>query len=198
MRTFTKAAVAAAIAFAAVSATATTATADPPEPTPAPAPPPAPKSVIDTDGTFAVNTDIVPGTYSSAGPVDDGACYWKRSDGSGATLDNAITKKAQIVAITPTDAAFKTDGCQAWQLTDAKPDSQLPPQLSGLKMQGYMAILNGMAARSAGQIPPMPESVEHAAPGPAPGPTGTGPAPGPAAEDPAPEPLPTGPLPGPG
>src|ERR1700694_6071826 len=43
-----------------------------------PVPPPSqPKTTIDRDGTFLVGTDIVPGTYSSAGPVGSGRCYWK-------------------------------------------------------------------------------------------------------------------------
>ncbi|MGV7852305.1 hypothetical protein PJM29_29475, partial [Mycobacterium kansasii] len=45
---------------------------------PQPAPPPAPKTTIDHDGTYTVGADIAPGTYSSAGPVGNGTCYWKR------------------------------------------------------------------------------------------------------------------------
>ena len=92
---------------------AATAQADPP-----PEPPPAPKTTIDADGTYAVGKDIQPGTYSSAGPVGDGACYWKRVNGTD-IVDNALSKKAQIVAIAPTDTAFTTSECQSWQLTDA-------------------------------------------------------------------------------
>ena len=92
---------------------AATAQADPP-----PEPPPAPKTTIDADGTYAVGKDIQPGTYSSAGPVGDGACYWKRVNGTD-IVDNALSKKAQIVQIAPTDTAFTTNECQSWQLTDA-------------------------------------------------------------------------------
>src|SRR5947199_367515 len=61
---------------------------------PDPAPPPAPKTTIDKDGTYAVGTDIVPGVYSSAGPVADGTCYWKRAGNpDGQLVDNALTKK---------------------------------------------------------------------------------------------------------
>lgn len=177
MRTITTVAAAAAFAFATVTATAATATAEPP---PAPAPPgptAAPRNVIDTDGTFAVNTDIVPGTYTTAGPVGDGVCYWKRADGTGTTLDNAMSKKTQIVGVTPTDATFKTSGCQPWQLTDAAPPAEAPPQLNGLKMQGYLALINGMAG-IAGPVPPPPAppapDPAAAAPGPAPGPVPPG------------------------
>ena len=38
----------------------------------------APKTSIDADGTYAVGTDIAPGVYSTAGPVGDGTCFWKR------------------------------------------------------------------------------------------------------------------------
>ena len=41
-----------------------------------PGPPPAPKTTIDNDGTYVVGTDIVPGTYTSAGPAGDIACFW--------------------------------------------------------------------------------------------------------------------------
>lgn len=88
---------------------------------PAPAPGPAPgataKTTIDANGTFKVGTDIAPGTYSSAGPITDGVCSWKRSNGEG-VVDNAMTKKPQVVQIDPTDTTFTTRDCQPWQLTD--------------------------------------------------------------------------------
>src|ERR1700734_1066166 len=85
-------------------------------PAPAPAPPPAPpsapaaaaasppagppKTTIDKDGLYAVGTDIVPGIYSSGGPVGNGTCYWKRtSNPDGALIDNSLTKKPQVVRI---------------------------------------------------------------------------------------------------
>lgn len=122
---------------------------------PAPAPGAGPKTSIDADGTYAVGTDIAPGVYSSAGPVGDGTCFWKRLGPDGATLDNALTKKPQTVEIDPTDQSFKTNGCQAWQLTDAPPPPQasgLAPALAGLQLQAYMAQLNARAAAS-GQAP---------------------------------------------
>ena len=48
------------------------------EPDATPAPAPAPAVAIDADGTYAVGTDIAPGTYQSPGPVEGDACYWKR------------------------------------------------------------------------------------------------------------------------
>ncbi|HEX2283246.1 MAG TPA: hypothetical protein VHI10_00245 [Mycobacterium sp.] len=96
------------------------------QPVPPPAPPPAPKTTIDGDGTFAVGTDIAPGTYASAGPIPDGACYWKRVNGDE-LVDNALTKKPQVVQIDATDTAFTTNDCQPWQMTDAPPPPEPGP-----------------------------------------------------------------------
>ena len=155
-----KAATAAALVVAVMGTLPGVAAADPATPAPTPAPTPAngpgPKTSVDADGTYAVGTDIVPGVYTSAGPVGDGTCFWKRLGADGATLDNALTKKPQTVAIDPTDQSFKTNGCQPWQLTDAPPPPQasgLAPALAGLQLQAYMAQLNARAAAS-GQAPP--------------------------------------------
>ncbi len=97
---------------------------------------------MDHDGTYAVGTDIVPGTYSSAGPVADGTCYWKRLSSDGQTVDNALTKKAQVVQIDASDQSFKTSGCQAWQLTpDAAPPPAVAPALAGPLLGGLMAVI---------------------------------------------------------
>ena len=95
-----------------------------PGPTPAPT---APKTVIDADGKYAVGTDIEPGTYRSAGPVPDGVCYWKRVRGDE-IVDNALTKKPQVIQIEPTDTVFKTDHCQPWRKTVCPPDCAPAPQ----------------------------------------------------------------------
>jgi hypothetical protein len=121
------------------------ASADPPAPSPAapspappsPGPPPPATTTMDHDGTFAVGTDIVPGIYSSAGPVGDGACYWKRVNGSN-TADSAMSRKPQVVSIDPADTAFKTDGCKPWQLT---PDATLPAPLSPLAAAAQLGPL---------------------------------------------------------
>jgi hypothetical protein len=115
------AAVAGAIVLVGCVASTATAQADP-----APAPPPAPKTTIDADGTYAVGKDIQPGRYSSAGPIGDGACYWKRVNGTD-IIDNALSKKAQVVEIAPTDTTFTTNECQPWQLTDAPLPAQAGP-----------------------------------------------------------------------
>lgn len=136
---------AAAIVLVASAASAASAQADP-EPEPSPAP--APATSIDADGTYAVGVDIQPGTYSSAGPIGDGACYWKRLNGTN-IVDNAMTKKAQIVQIDGTDTSFTTSECQPWQLTDAPVPVQSPADLIG-----QLAQLGPIIARNPGTARP--------------------------------------------
>lgn len=66
------------------------------------------------DGTFAVNTDIVPGTYSASGQ----GCYWARLSGFSGESPNLITNHfgsgPTTVAISPSDVGFKTHGCGTW------------------------------------------------------------------------------------
>lgn len=123
-----------------------------PSPGASPAAAPAPKTSIDKDGVYAVGTDIAPGIYSSGGPLDNGTCYWKRmANPDGNIIDNAMSKKPQVVQIDPTDKAFKTSGCQPWQLT---PDAVLPPTTPPAGVQGTLGILNGLLGGQAGQQPP--------------------------------------------
>ena len=101
---------------------------------------PAP-AAINHDGTYQVGSDIEPGTYSSAGPVGDGTCYWKRVGSDGNLVDNSLSKKPQVVRIEPTDKAFKTDGCQPWRLT---PDANPPGDVPSPGVQGALGVLNGL------------------------------------------------------
>jgi hypothetical protein len=150
------------------------ASADPPTPAPPPAPSPAappapagsgPKTTIDHDGVFAVGTDIVPGVYTSAGPQGNGVCYWKRmGDDAKQPLDNAMSKKPQIVRIEPTDKSFKTDGCQAWQKNDAAvPDPGKPPEAASLPL-GILNSIIGGGAPGPGSNPPPAQPAPGAAP----------------------------------
>jgi hypothetical protein len=82
-----------------------------------PAPADGQTTTINSDGTYTVGSEIAPGTYSSAGPVGDTPCYWKRLNGS-TVVDNALSKKPQVVQIDSDDTAFKTDECQPWQIVD--------------------------------------------------------------------------------
>ena len=84
-----------------------------------PPPPPGPKTTIDTDGTYAVGTDIVPGTYRTTGLGADGEpdCYWARlrSLDTWDIINNNNSPGLQIVEIQPIDAAFLTQNCAPWQ-----------------------------------------------------------------------------------
>jgi len=88
----------------------------------APPPPSVPKATMETDGTYRVGTDIVPGTYRSAGPSAEGAsdCYWARLSSLNEThiIDSNISTGPQVVMIPPSDKAFLTHSCQAWKKAD--------------------------------------------------------------------------------
>lgn len=135
-----------ALVAAAWSASPGAASADP-DATPAPGP--APKTTIDHDGTYAVGTDIQPGTYSSAGPGDGGVCYWKRANGD-TIVDNAMTKKPQVVQIDSTDTTFTTNDCQTWQLAECPPVCAPAPG----SPWGILGDLNGYILSHQGAAPP--------------------------------------------
>ena len=140
--------------------TGSPAAADPsPEPVPGPTHAPGPAAgppAVDHDGLYTVGSGILPGVYASAGPAGGGTCYWRRIGADDLTLENALSKQPQLVAIEATDVAFKTRGCQPWQLTtDTAPPGQTPPWLSQLQLRHNLDILNGLAGQSGqGQLPP--------------------------------------------
>jgi hypothetical protein len=63
-------------------------------------------------GTYIVNTDIKPGTYSAPGGT---TCYWARLSGFGGTLHNLIANENPtghtVVTIAATDKGFESVGC---------------------------------------------------------------------------------------
>jgi hypothetical protein len=121
-----------------------------PVPAPPPGPAPGPTTSIAGDGTFAVGTQVTPGTYSSAGPAGDHACYWKRvSDGK--LVDNAMSKKAQVVLIEATDTTFKTSDCQPWQKIDDCLPGCGPQSASPVEILGQLGSM--MAGRPSGPPP---------------------------------------------
>jgi len=152
--------VAATLLLACCGASAGIAGADPP-----PAPP-EPKTTIDHDGRYSVGTDIVPGTYSSAGAVGSGTCYWKRLGGPNGTdiIDNALSSKPQVVQIEPSDAAFKTDGCQPWQMTDSVGPGGAPGDAGRQTRDGGIACQRSAmeAKRGAGGASPRERSMGRA------------------------------------
>ncbi len=123
---------------------------------PAPGPPSSgPATAIARDGLYVVGSQIAPGVYASAGPVAGTSCYWKRVGAGDAILDNALTAQPQVVQIEATDVAFKTRGCQPWQLTDGAPPGQTPPWLAQIQLRHQLDVLNGLAGQSGnGQLPP--------------------------------------------
>ena len=156
-----KMAIAAAVLVLTGGAAAGIARADPPGPPPGP--PPGLKTTIDHDGTYAVGTDIAPGTYSSAGPVAGGTCYWKRMSSLNGRdiIDNAMSLKPQVVQIDPGDKAFKTDGCQPWQKTDdvnadGNASGELPAPNAQAQLHNDIDTLNGYARQFGGAQLPAP------------------------------------------
>jgi hypothetical protein len=141
--------------------------------------PAGPKTTIDADGTYAVGKDIVPGNYASAGPVEGAACYWKRTSGDE-MLDNAMTKKPQVVQIQAGDTSFTTNDCQPWQLTSA-PVSSSGNATDILAQLGKLILTNPSGPPPAGSGGPAASAPAGPKPLPAeaPVPTGTGRPPGP-------------------
>ena len=111
---------------------------------------------MDHDGVFQVGTQITPGVYASSGPAEGTTCYWRRIGADNVTLNNALSAQPQVVQIEATDIAFKTRGCQPWQLTDsAVPPGQTAPWLAQLQLRHELDVLNGLAGASGnGQLPP--------------------------------------------
>jgi hypothetical protein len=139
-----------------------------PAASPSPGAPPAPagpKTSIDKDGIYAVGRDVAPGIYSSGGPAGDGTCYWKRTNPDGTIIDNAMSKKPQVVQIDPGDKAFKTSGCQPWQLT---PGAALPPTSPPAGVQGTLGILNSLLGGGAQRAPSASPAPQAPAASPAP------------------------------
>ena len=175
MRSTTKASVAAALAVAGLWASAGIALAEPTQPTPSP--PPGPKTTIDADGTYAVGTEVQPGVYKSAGPIEGTACYWKRTS-ADKMVDNGLTKKAPVVVIDPSDTSFTTNDCQVWQMTDCSQVTCPPPPGPPNGAIGPLLGLLGSQLNPGAVAPGPPPSTAAPAPtapaptGPAPGPTG--------------------------
>jgi len=94
-------------------------------------------------------------------PSEVGAHAIYDFDQLAATIDNAISKKSQVVVIAPTDATFKTRGCQAWALTDEAP----PASVGNLQAQILLGALNGLAG-GMGRAPAGPAPAPAPAPGP--------------------------------
>ncbi len=93
-------------------------------------PEPARLRAIDSDGTYAVVTSLRHVQLRRPGRrrhTAIGSSGWL----DGALIDNALSKKPQVVTIEPTDKAFKTHGCQPWQNTGS--EERCPCQVLDLK-----------------------------------------------------------------
>lgn len=79
-----------------------------------------PPGAIPGDGTFLVGTEVQPGTYRSTGAKEGffEFCSWTRlrdttgNSGSTIAFGTANANEPMIVTIQPSDAAFKTSGCE--------------------------------------------------------------------------------------
>lgn len=80
---------------------------------------PEPSATIPGDGTFRVGADVQPGTYTASPSRSGFNCWWYRlSDLSGsqsAVIDGGYGEGPQYVTIQPSDVAFKSEQCTAWQ-----------------------------------------------------------------------------------
>lgn len=89
----------------------------------APAAPTSPASSAGTtipgDGIFRVGVDFQPGTYTSSPTQPGKTCFWYRLKDLSGTSSSQITAAYSdgpvVVTIAPTDAGFKSQGCQTWQ-----------------------------------------------------------------------------------
>jgi hypothetical protein len=75
----------------------------------------ASKTAAFGDGTWIVNTDIAPGTWSAAG---GSSCYWARLANFTGTIDGVIANDlgttSPIVTIDASDVGFMSGGCGQW------------------------------------------------------------------------------------
>lgn len=83
--------------------------------------------------------DIAPGTYVSAGPLDESfpLCSFKRlkvvgSDEIDNIIDIQLVREGQaIVTIEPTDGGFTSTGCKPWTRRIPDTGQDPPPQAGG-------------------------------------------------------------------
>jgi hypothetical protein len=83
-----------------------------------PAPTSGPEASTMGDGTWAVGTDIVAGTYQA---TSTGSCYWARLSSFSGSADAIITDGDAApgpftVTISPSDVGFLSSGCGEWTL----------------------------------------------------------------------------------
>lgn len=89
-----------------------------PTATPAPVPTRERPKGIPGDGVFRIPQEVKPGTYRTAGPIDDN-CYWARlsnlTGDSDSILANGSPAGPAAVTIRKGDRGFETSGCEDWE-----------------------------------------------------------------------------------
>jgi hypothetical protein len=95
-------------------------------PSPAPITTPTAPTPLTTfsDGSYVVGPDVAPGTYHTEGPVvgSPNPCTWDRladTKGNIVIAHDSVRVPATVVIVSG-DAAFKTTGCQPWNLAHGK------------------------------------------------------------------------------
>jgi hypothetical protein len=78
------------------------------------------RTSIPGDGTYAVNSQLKPGTYRTSGPAAGSyGCYWEvDSDFLGqisSIIDNGNEDGSAYVTIYSSDTGFRTSGCATWK-----------------------------------------------------------------------------------
>ena len=78
-------------------------------------------------------------------------CYWKRISGD-TVVDNAMSKKPQVIRIDATDTSFKTSDCQTWQQIEDCLPGCAPAGTTPLDLLGQLGnlVLQHPAAPPAG------------------------------------------------
>lgn len=98
------------------------ASAPPVEPVATKAAAPAP-GTITGDGTFAVPSQVKPGTYRTVVPSDSFGCYYERLKGASGEMADIISNgngnpdTQVVVTIKATDKFFHAERCGTWTLT---------------------------------------------------------------------------------
>ncbi|WP_020112212.1 hypothetical protein [Rhodococcus sp. 114MFTsu3.1] len=86
------------------------------------------------NGTWAVGSDIAPGTYVSSGSLDEYGCYWERASSFDGDFDSIITNDfispesgQAVVTIKSSDVAFTSSFCGTWTLKAPAPAPKPAP-----------------------------------------------------------------------
>ncbi|WP_228003090.1 hypothetical protein [Nocardia australiensis] len=91
-----------------------------------------PGTAMPEDGLYLVGVDILPGIWEAPGTPDQAnGCDWRRlwtvegdETDQHHIIVNDFTRHTPVrVEIAPTDVAFRTVNCGAWQMAPARPNT---------------------------------------------------------------------------